>query len=97
MKVVRSITGYRMSRDYALLWKLAQTQSVVCVCDYGQMADLCWSTCRDVAQTICRPDTDWVAICARGIEYVSGENMQEFATRCVAENVEFVVPEELCP
>ena len=87
MSCIRSITGYRMSRDYAVLWNLAQKQSVVCVCDYGSS-----HVCRDDAQTICRDGE--VAICARGIEYVSGDSVEVFALRCDMEQVEFVVPEE---
>ena len=78
-----------MSRDYAMLWELAKTQSVVCVVDYGMTSAI---TSRDVAHTISRPDTGWVAICARGIEYVSAENWRDFAYRCAKENVEFVLP-----
>lgn len=89
MNIIRNLTGYRMSRDYALLWNLAQKQSVVCVCDYGQ-----GTKCRDVAQTISHEDGNpWVGICARGIEYVSAENLTDFARRCARESVEFIVPE----
>lgn len=89
MNIVRNLTGHRMSRDYAMLWALALKQSVVCVCDYGSQTP----KCRDIAQTISQPEKSWVAICARGIEYVSAEDEASFARRCAKENVEFVVPE----
>lgn len=60
MNTIRQITGYQTSRDYALLWKLAHEQSVVCACDYGK-------DCRDVAQTLFMDDSDVVQISARGI------------------------------
>lgn len=89
MNIIRNLSGYKMSRDYAMLWELAKTQSVVCVCDYG----LTYPKCRDVAQTISHDEKPFVAICARGIEYVSAETVGDFVKRCRRGNVEFVVPE----
>jgi len=77
---------YNVSRDYNLLYELAQTKCVVCIVDF--------QGCRDVAATLVRrndygSETD---ISARGICYVASVNIDEFLMQCKRLNVEFINP-----
>ena len=93
MRHVHAIMGYKTSRDYALLWKMAQKQSVVCLVDYPLDTA---AVCRDIAHTICHVgvEVSYLNISARGIGYVSAETLEEFERNCKAANVEFILPEE---
>ena len=83
MAIIRTISGYQTSRDYVLLWDLAKSSSIVCVCDYAHGL-------RDVAQTIC--DANMTQVSARGITYADGWTAEEFARQCARVNVEFIIP-----
>lgn len=89
--LIRNILGYPTSRDYARLWELAQTQSVVCAVDYD-------TDCRDIAHTICRQYANCivVSVSARGICYLEGDSrdgIEKFVTRCERANLEWIVPD----
>jgi len=81
--LVREITGYQTSRDYALLWELGQTQSVVCTAKYGE-------DCRDVCQTIW--DGKWMRVSARGTGYADGDSLEDFKKWCARAELEFLIP-----
>lgn len=83
--IVRNITGYQTSRDYALLWELGQKQSVVCIVDY-------YEDCRDVRQTIW--NGRYMQVSSRGNGYVDGDTAEEFAKWCQRSNVEFLIPND---
>lgn len=83
MAIIRTISGYQTSRDYALLWELAKTSSIVCVCDYSDGI-------RDVAQTI--SNKNYTHVSARGITYADGLSVAEFEKNCSRANVEFLIP-----
>ena len=83
MAIIRTISGYQTSKDYALLWELARASSIVCVVDYGEGL-------RDVAQTICNGVCTHIS--ARGICYVDGFSAAEFCRNCERANVEFLIP-----
>jgi len=72
--------GYSVSRDYAALYEMAQSQSVVCFVDYHE--------CRDVACTLVRRGD--IEIGARGIGYVWATSKGEFVLQCRRLNVEFI-------
>ena len=80
MKLVREIVGYPMSRDYRLLWSLAQRQSVVCIVDYhgGAQRDLSEAPppMRDIAHTIRNQDGN-VSVSARGVGYAGSIGTSE--------------------
>ena len=81
-----AIHEYPVSRDYNLLYELAQTKCVICIVDF--------QGCRDVAATLVRrndygSETD---ISARGIGYVASVNIEEFLMQCKRLNVEFLNP-----
>ena len=85
INIIRDVSGYTTSRDYAKLWGLAQRQSVVCICDYRD-------GCRDIAQTIY-----WeaeVRVVARGICYICPLGYDEFISQCKMVNLEWIVPVE---
>jgi hypothetical protein len=82
MPVITSITNYKTSRDYELLFELMQKSSIICIVDFQGS--------RDVAQTLCG-DGDY-QISARGIGYLWADTREEFLEFCKMINVEFVVP-----
>lgn len=88
-EIVRDISGYETSRDYAKLWELAQRQSVVCVVDFFGGLD---TPCRDIAQTIRNPHEVHVSV--RGRTYAFGQDAEEFAESCERVNLEWIVPEK---
>lgn len=89
MNIIRDIKGYATSRDYAQLVTLMQTQSVVCTVRYGSRID---SPMRDVAHTFFEAESHSFAIRARGMEYVGAHTAADFIRECLAEEVEFLVP-----
>jgi hypothetical protein len=78
--------GYNVSRDYAALYEMAQSQSVVCFVDYHE--------CRDVACTLVRRNSygTETEIGARGLTYIGGTSREEFVMQCRRHNVEFILP-----
>lgn len=83
--IIRNVTGYQTSRDYSLLWSLAQKQSIVCIVDYCE-------DCRDVCHTIW--NGRYMQISSRGNGYVDGDTLDEFAKLCARSNVEFLIPND---
>lgn len=80
---------YNLSRDYALLLRLMQTQTVLCFVDYrGQGGDIL----RDAAKTNASHGN--LRIQARGIEYVGAMTDDGFIRQCGEQHVEFVAPQE---
>lgn len=90
--IERTLRGYRVSRDYEALWRLAHSQSVVCVVDYNFRPTDTRPPCRDVCQTITWKNGDGVACAARGMTYVESDQRSEFISQCKKANLEFLVP-----
>ena len=90
MDTIFKIEGYETSRDYERLADLMQTQSVVCIVDYG-------NDCRDVAHTLWSPSNDGKGIwqlSGRGIGYIYGWNREDFIQQCGRANVEIILPND---
>lgn len=84
MEIIRDIAGYNTKRgDYEELWKLAQTQSVVCFVDHLE-------DCRDVCQTIFCGGV--VSVSARGICYVEAHTSEKFVEKSAWANLEWLMP-----
>ncbi|GAF78774.1 unnamed protein product [marine sediment metagenome] len=82
---IREITGYKTSRDYIKLYELAQTQSIICMCNFGE------GRARDICRTIF--DGNLMEISARGTGYVGAETIKAFIKQCKRYDVEWVLPE----
>jgi len=90
-EVIRDVVGYRVSRDYRLVWELARRQGVVCVVDYTDGARLAREErLRDVCATLCIDGT--VHLSVRGCCYVSAGDPDVFARFCDELRVEWIVP-----
>lgn len=82
---------YPLSKDYRMLWNLAQRHSIVCIVDmeHGKPG-----TARDITSTTHSPD--WspklVQVGSRGIGHVWAESVDEFVAGCEACNLEWIVP-----
>lgn len=86
-EIIRDISGYTTSRDYAKLWELAQKQSVVCVVDFdwrdGEVS-------RDVAHTIW--SGRYLQVSCRGVTYADGDSLADFERSARRSNLEWLVP-----
>jgi hypothetical protein len=93
MKTIRDIYGYDTCVNYRLLWKIAQKQSVICIVDYAfdRKEFPTDPIYRDVAHTIKRSDGE-LAICCRGVEYITANSFIQFNKQCAFLNVEFIPP-----
>ena len=89
------IAKYKTSRDYSLLWDLAQDQSIVCVVDYRFGPADEGPACRDVCHTL-KPGY-FLEVSARGIGYVTAANISEFTQQCESLNLEWFPPAEVAP
>lgn len=87
MKDVDKVTGYETSRDYELLARLMQSQSIVCIVDYDD--------CRDIAKTFFQETKlggeTW-QVSVRGLCYIYVWNKDNFIKQCARINLEFIVP-----
>jgi len=95
MTIIRDITGYAVSRDYAKLYEMAQKQSVVCVVDYRNFHDD--PITREVARTHCvpsenRPGESITQVSSRCITHVYACNAEGFIKQCQPLNLEWLVP-----
>lgn len=83
--IIRNITGYQTSMDYALLWNLGQKQSVVCIVDYC-------GDCRDACQTLWNGTS--MRVSNSGNCYVMSSSADGFVKRCRCFNLEFLIPNQ---
>lgn len=88
MDTIFKISGYDISRDYERLADAMQTQSVICIVDYGK-------DCRDVAHTLWSPSRDGKGVwqlSARGIGYIYAFSRADFISQCTRTNVDALMP-----
>lgn len=87
---------YQFSRDYELLWELAQRSAVVCFIDYRfRWNDKSENPCRDVASTMCLREDGMmhhISIGVRGLSYIEADTFGRFAQACEDKNLEFLLP-----
>ena len=98
MNFVREIKNYQTSKDYAALYALAKSQSVVCIIDNAsKLMDGTKHVCRDICHTSFHTGNhgDITQLSVRGIGYVWAENEKEFVGQCVSGNVEWIVPHNI--
>lgn len=86
--------GYPVSRDYALLWRMAKDSRVVCFVDYRSREPSRLPTLRDVAHTL-NPHDDVMQISVRGVCYVWAEGQDDFVAQCRKYDVAFIPPEPI--
>lgn len=79
------MAAYPTSRDYAELWRRAQSESLACIVD--------WHECRDLAQTIVTSMTRIaLRVSCRGTLYLIAESPEELAREAERINLEWIVP-----
>lgn len=93
---IREIDGYQTSNDYALLYELAKTTSIICLVKYSDYNDT--YTITDIAHTIKFGSV--TEILARGVGYVYANDRDDkkakesFIKQCENQKVEFLVPDK---
>jgi hypothetical protein len=88
MDPIYQISGYETGKEYEWLADAMQSQSVICITDYGKY-------CRDVAHTLWTPSSDGDGIwqlSGRGITYIYATSREEFIRQCEQYNVEVLMP-----
>lgn len=86
---IKCLHGYATSTDYARLWELAQSRSLVCELDYDG--------CRDIASTMWagRPGHCYVAIGVRGCAYLQSDSAEDLARKAAQRRLVWLVPETI--
>lgn len=97
MKEVLLNHGYKTSKDYGLLFELAQKYRIVCFVPYREDRENNYIL-KDVCQTQPYRRNDSMNVSARGVHYVEGFNWQgntakkDFIENCKKEKLEFILP-----
>ena len=86
-----NLANYKTSRDYALLWELAQENNIVCFVDYD--TDIV-----DVCETLWNGSS--VQLSVRGFSYIYTRSKDAFVDICTSKNLQWIIPVDIdksCP
>ena len=82
---MKEYKNYNLSKDYAALFELAKTQTVICIVDYMSLS-------RDVCTTYFADRIDEIHVHSRGQVYIVASGLDDFIHQCNLANLEWLVP-----